>query len=181
MRRLRWRKEFSTAAPPVDLAALRKAALMERPAVTGMHAQVTMAESGLKLAKAQQLPDYEFRVSYKNSQTDMTFDKWKYEFMFMIPLWGDRVRAEIKSANAGLAAAQASLQNMKNMTELDVQMALTEAQVSWSQIELYRTTLVPQAEQTYQAALVGYTNGKVDFMTVGGEPEYAAQYQAGRL
>ena len=52
------------------------------------------------------------------------------------------------------------------MTELDVQMALTEAQSSWRQIELYKNTIVPQAEQTYQAAIIGYTNGKVDFMTV---------------
>ncbi|MPN64994.1 hypothetical protein SDC9_212773 [bioreactor metagenome] len=26
--------------------------------------------------------------------------------------------------------------------------------------------MVPQAEQTYQAGVVGYTNGKVDFMAV---------------
>lgn len=159
-------EEFSTAAPPADLAALRKSALTERPAVSGMHAQVAMAESGLKLAKAQSLPDFEFKVSYKKSQMEMVNDTWKYEFMLMVPLWGDRVKAEIRSAKAGLEAAQASLQSMRNMTELDVQMALTEAQVTWRQIELYRTTLVPQAEQTYQAALVGYTNGKVDFMTV---------------
>lgn len=159
-------EEFSATPPPVDLAAIRKAALEQRPAVTGMQYQVTMAENGLKLAKAQQLPDFEFRIAYKKSQMEMVNDTWKYEFMLMVPLWGDRVRAEIKSADAGLAAAQASLQNMKNMTELDVQMALTEAQVAWRQIDLYRTTLVPQAEQTYQAALVGYTNGKVDFMTV---------------
>jgi outer membrane protein TolC len=55
---------------------------------------------------------------------------------------------------------------MQNMTGLDLQMALTEAQSAWRQIDLYKNTVIPQAEQTYQAGIVSYTNGKVDFMAV---------------
>ena len=86
--------------------------------------------------------------------------------MAMFPIWQGKNKAEIKAAEAGYEASQAALQNMKNMAELDVQMALTEAQTSWRQIELYESTIVPQAEQNYQAAVVGYTHGKADFMTV---------------
>ena len=91
---------------------------------------------------------------------------WKIEVMAMLPIWQGKNKAEIKAAQAGLEASQAALQNMKNMTELDVQMTLTEAQATWRQIELYKNTIIPQAEQTYHAAVVGYTNGKVDLMTV---------------
>ncbi|MPN55718.1 hypothetical protein SDC9_203402 [bioreactor metagenome] len=52
------------------------------------------------------------------------------------------------------------------MTDLDLQMALAEAQAAWRQIDLYKNTVIPQAEQTYQAGVVSYTNGKVDFMAV---------------
>ena len=53
---------------------------------------------------------------------------------------------------------------MRNMAVLDVQMAVVEAQSAWRRIDLYKNTIVPVAEQTLQAGIVGYTNGKVDFM-----------------
>jgi outer membrane protein, heavy metal efflux system len=55
---------------------------------------------------------------------------------------------------------------MQNMTQLDVQMSLTKAQSAWRQIDLYQRNIIPQADQTYQASMVSYTNGKVDVMTV---------------
>ena len=45
-------------------------------------------------------------------------------------------------------------------------MALVEAQTYWRQIDLYKNNIVPQAEQAFQAGVISYTNGKVDFMAV---------------
>lgn len=84
----------------------------------------------------------------------------------MIPLWGEKNQAEVKSANASLEASKASLENMKNMQAMDIQMALSDAQAFWRQIELYQKVVIPQSEQTYQAAMVGYGSGKVDLMDV---------------
>ena len=144
-----------------------------------------MAQNGVELAKMQKLPDFEVTLGYKKNKEPMIEAQadpmdpmnatlmleerkptWKIEVMAMFPIWQGKNKAEVKAAQASLEASQAALQNMQNMTELDVQMALTEAQASWRQIELYKNTIIPQAEQTYQAAVIGYTNGKVDFMTV---------------
>lgn len=162
-------EEFSAPAPDFDLAKLQQEAQAGKPAVVGMERQVEMAKNGVELAQKQQLPDYQFRIAYKDrkqSGMDAAPDTWKMEFMVMLPLWQDKNKAEIKSATANLEAAQASLTNMQNMTGLDLEMALTEAQSAWRRIDLYKNTIVPQAEQTYQAGIVGYTNGKVDFMAV---------------
>lgn len=163
------KEEFSAPPPDFDLAALRKDAQAGKPAVVGMERKVDMAKNGVELAKKQQLPDYQFSIGYKDrkqTMMDTQPDTWKMEFMVMLPLWQGKNKAETKSAAASLDAAQASLDNMKNMTELDLQMALTEAQSAWRQIGLYKNTVIPQAEQTYQAGVVSYTNGKVDFMAV---------------
>lgn len=173
------KEEFTAPPPNFDLADLIKTAAEGKPSVMGMQYQVEMAQNGIDLAKKQQLPDFEVRLGYKKNREPMAeyddmgqvmLDKrkptWKIEVMAMLPIWDKKNKAEIKAAQANLEASQAALQNMKNMTELDVQMALTEAQTSWRQIDLYKNTIIPQAEQTYQAAVVGYTNGKVDFMTV---------------
>ena len=184
------KEEFNAPPPNFDLAGLVKTATTEKPSIAGMQHGVAMAESGLTLAKKQQLPDFELSFGYKKNKETMVAPNpmwdatmimspsdspvmfeprkptWRVELMAMLPIWQGKNKAEIKSAQAGLEASKAALQNMKNMTELDVQMTLTEAQATWRQIELFRTTIIPQAEQTYQAAVVGYTNGKVDFMTV---------------
>ncbi|MEG6586362.1 TolC family protein [Dendrosporobacter sp. 1207_IL3150] len=163
-------EEFNSPPPNFNLASLQKTASETRPALIGMKSQVEMAQNGINLAKKEQLPDFELQLGYKTYKQEEMMpvkpDNWKVGFMVMLPIWQDKNSAQIKSASAGLEAAQASLNNMENMTSLDVQMALTEAQSSWRQVELFKSTVIPQAEQTYQAGVVGYTNGKVDFMAV---------------
>ncbi|AJQ26252.1 TolC family protein [Pelosinus fermentans] len=163
------KEEFSAPPPDFDLTSLQTEAQAGKPAVVGMEQQVEMAKNGVELAKKQQLPDYQFSIGYKDrkqTMMDTTPDTWKMEVMVMLPIWQGKNKAEIKSAAASLEAAQASLATMQSMTELDLQMALTEAQSAWRQIDLYKNTVIPQAEQTYQAGVVSYTNGKVDFMAV---------------
>ncbi|WP_188399730.1 TolC family protein [Sporomusa sp. GT1] len=177
------KEEFTAPPPNFDLAGLIKTATESKSSVVGMQYQADMAQNGIDLAKKQKLPDFEVSLGYKKNKEPMidvmpmsgmdpkimVEDRkpaWSIEVMAMFPIWQGKNKAEIKAAEAGYEASQAALQNMRNMAELDVQMALTEAQTSWRQIELYESTIVPQAEQSYQAAVVGYTHGKADFMTV---------------
>ncbi|WP_378956307.1 TolC family protein [Pelosinus sp. sgz500959] len=165
------KEEFNAPPPNFDLTALQKTASELKPSVLGMKYQVDMAQNGLELAKKQQLPDYELQLGYKRyKKTDMPendkSNTWRIGVMAMIPIWQDKNQAQIKSAVSTIEATKATLTNMQNMTTLDIQMSLVEAQSAWRQIDLYKNTIIPQAEQTYQAGVVGYTNGKVDFMAV---------------
>ncbi|MDF2501870.1 MAG: czcC [Anaerosporomusa subterranea] len=174
---------FRTTAPTQTFDTLSKQSL-SGPAVRGMEQQVEMAKNGVDLAKRLSNPDFELslgRKSYKSMTTagpadpsmggmpgpDVTTRQpstWSIGVMAMIPLWGDKNQAEVKSANSNLEASQAALQNMKNMQAMDIQMALSDAQAYWRQIELYQKVVIPQSEATYQAAIVGYGSGKVDMM-----------------
>lgn len=161
------KEEFNAPPPNFDLASLQAAAGSAKPSVQGMQAQVEMAENGLRLAKKQAtLPDFQVSLGYKDYRGEMAADTWKVGVMAMLPLWGGKNQADIRAANASLEASKAALAGMRNMAGLDVQMALTDSQTAWSQIDLYKNTIVPQAEQSYQAAVVAYTNGKADFMAV---------------
>ena len=165
------KEEFSTREPDYDLAVLQKTAAENKPSVQEMKSQLEMAQNGIQLAKKQILPDYEIQLGYKRyKRTDMpetdTPNVWRIGIMAMLPIWHDKNQGQVKAAVAGEGAAQAALANMQNMTALDVQMTLTEAQSTWRQIGLYQNTIVPQAEQTLQAGIINYTNGKVDFMAV---------------
>ncbi len=164
------KEEFSASPHNFDLAGLKQQAVDGKPAVISMQRQVEMAQAGVELAKKQKkLPDFEVGVTYKDrKQTEMQTqpDTWKISAMAMLPIWQDKNNGQIKSAVANLDAANASLTNMQNMTSLDIQMALTEAQTAYRKIDLYQNTIIPEAEVSYQAGVVGYTNSKVDFMAV---------------
>ena len=167
------KEEFTAPPPNFDLGALQKAAAENKPAVQSMQRQVDMGQRGVELAQKQKLPDFEFQLGYKDYKAEEATmgapsqqDTWRVGVMAMIPIWQGKNQGQIKSAAANLDATKASLTNMQNMTSLDIQMALVESQSAWRQIDLYKNTIIPQAEQTYQAGLVGYTNGKVDFMAV---------------
>lgn len=165
------KEEFTAPPPNFDLGALQKSAAENKPAVLSMQRQVEMGQRGVELAQKQKLPDYELQLGYKSyKKTEMPEDfkpnTWKVGVMAMLPIWQGKNQGQIKSAAADLDASKASLTNMQNMTSLDIQMALVEAQSAWRQIDLYKNTIIPQAEQTYQAGIVGYTNGKVDFMAL---------------
>jgi outer membrane protein TolC len=181
------KEEFPAPRPDFDLAVLQKDAMSANPAVVSMERQVDMARNGVTLAKKQQLPDFQFSIGYniikrtKTAQSDpmgsgmgvtqsssmgSQSDTWKVGLMIMLPLWGGINKAEIKAAEAGVDVAKALLDGMKNMTDLDLQMALTEAESAWRQINLYETTVIPQAEQTYRAGIASYINGQVDFIAV---------------
>lgn len=158
------KEEFTAPSPNFDLATLQQTAVQTKPAVVGMQRQLEMAQNGTDLARKQKLPDFELQYAYKDYIEQP--NTWRIGVMAMLPIWQGKNEGQIKSAQANLDAAKASLTNMQNMTALDIQMALVEAQSSWRQIDLYKTTIVPQAEQTFQAGVVAYTNGKVDFMAI---------------
>jgi outer membrane protein TolC len=187
------KEEFLAPMPDFDSGALKKDALTGKPSVVSMERQVDMARNGVLLAQKKSLPDFQFSIGYKdrkNTGGDSEPDSvepdpmgaknvqsavsgmssqtngWKVELMVMLPLWGGLNKAEVKAAEAGVEVARASLDGMKSMTDLDLQMALTEAQSAWRQIGLYENVVIPQAEQTYQAGVVSYTNGRSDFMAV---------------
>jgi outer membrane protein TolC len=103
---------------------------------------------------------------YSLEMAETTKKTWKIGFMVMIPLWFGQYKAKIDSASEGVQAARAALLDMRNMTGMELSMAVNDAQSSRRLINLYNNTVIPQAEQTYRAVIVGYTNGRENFMSV---------------
>lgn len=148
-------EDFPAPPPNFDLDKLQARAIAEKPALLGMQYKVDMAKNGVDLAKKKKKPDFALEFKYndrKPGEMGESEDTWSIEVMTMLPIWGGKNRAEVKGAQAGLESAQASYEAMKNMTALDVQMALTKAQSAWRQIDLYQKNIIPQADQTYQAS-----------------------------
>lgn len=77
-----------------------------------------------------------------------------------LPLWGPSYRDSMSAARAESAAHMADRDAAQNAAEAALEEALSRVRDAQRRIELYRDTLIPQAETTFQSVLGGYQTGR---------------------
>lgn len=149
---------------PLDAAALRERVLARNPQLAAEDSRIRAAERNKDVVWSNRYPEFTFGVA--PIQTGNRISEWELMFEINIPLQQDARRADEREALSMLSAAQARKEAAASelLSQLGEQLAALEAA---RQVEsLTRTSLLPQAELTLQAALAGYETGKVDFATV---------------
>ena len=160
-------EEFSNAGPEFDLETARRLS-QNNPAIQSMTRELEMARANLAMAKAAFWPDFKMEMggSYSLDMQKTMKKSWKAGVMVMLPLWFGQYKAKLNAANAGAAAAQAALADMRNMAGMELAMAQAEVRSAFRLERLYEKTVIPQTEQTWQTAITAYQNGRADFMSV---------------
>jgi outer membrane protein TolC len=70
----------------------------------------------------------------------------------------------VQEAAAAVAVARAQQQTVENMTRFQINDLLAKLRATDQVATLYRTTILPQGEQSLEAARVGYRAGKAGFL-----------------
>ncbi len=83
---------------------------------------------------------------------------------FTIPLWQEPRKAKIREATAGIAEMQAQLNLSRSDLQLRIQDAHFRLQSTRSIIELYRTRLIPDAEQALKLNQDSYAASTTTFI-----------------
>jgi outer membrane protein, heavy metal efflux system len=156
-------------APRLVPASLDNAALAERlkarnPQLFAQDAGIRAAERNRDVAYRNRYPDLALGISPIQTRNRIT--EWELMLEMNIPLQQDSRRSQEREAERMLEASRARRQASANqlLTELAENVSAFEAA---RRIEtLSRGDLLPQAELTFQSALAGYQNGKVDFATL---------------
>ncbi len=148
----------------LDYAALEDRVRGRNPRLFADDAAIKSAEKKRELAYKERYPDFMLGVTpvqYSNSVKE-----WQLMVEFNIPLQQSTRRAMERESESMLSAARAR----KDATANEVLSGLAE---NLSGIEAARrtemlatTSLLPQAELTFNSALAAYENGKVDFATL---------------
>jgi len=150
---------------PLDLAPdqLMVTALERNPRLRQMEAEVRMAESGIRLAHQSRLPDYNVGVEADVKASPVM---WRPTLGITLPIWRDKIAAEIGSAQATKQAAQARL------SAEEIQLAVEFADKSFMYREATRNlrllteALLPKARQSLEVARVSYSSGRTDFINL---------------
>ncbi|MEO8047955.1 MAG: TolC family protein [Nitrospirota bacterium] len=140
-------------------------ALNDRPELKAAELDVQRSEQSRALAQRQYYPD--FNVAVQRFQNYQATDGFGAYVAMSIPFtfWTKpKYDAGVQEAAAAVAVAQAQQHNLENMTRFQVNDLLAKFLATDQVATLYRTTILPQAEQSLESARVGYRVGKGSFL-----------------
>ena len=144
---------------------LHSLALNDRPEIKAAELDVQRNEQSHALAKRQYYPD--FNVSFRRFQNFQANDGYGAYVAMSIPFafWTKpKYDAGVQEAEAAVAGARAQQHTLENLTRFQINDLLAKLRATDQVATLYRTTILPQAEQSLESARTGYRAGKAGFL-----------------
>ena len=151
-------------AARLDYATLDQRLQARNPLLFAETARVTAAEKSRELAYRNRYPD--FSVGVSPIQTGSRVNQWDLMVEINIPLQQESRRSQEREAQSMLSAAQSRQQATQNQLQADLAENIAALDAAQRIEKLVRSSLLPQAQMTFEAALAAYENGKVDFATL---------------
>ncbi len=160
------------ATPPLpDRSRAMAIALQYRQELRQAGIAIARDQTSLSLARMDRLPDFTFGVDYTqvnrnifSNPPDNGHDAVMASVSVNVPIWFGKLNAEEREARKRLDQSRATANDVRNSVQADVQSAWVRAQLSHDQLLLYRQTLVPQAEQSFEATRAGYESARSNFI-----------------
>jgi len=152
------------AAVKLEHAALEERVRARNPQIFTDDARVKAAEKSRDLAYKNRYPDFTFGLS--PTQSGGSFKEWGIMVEINIPLQQSSRRSQERESEAMLLATRARKESTKNQVLAELSSNLSGLEAARQTEMLMAKSLLPQAELTFQAAVTGYQNGKVDFATL---------------
>ena len=148
---------------------LREAALDNRPLLKSLNAGIEKGKAGHKLAEKEFYPD--FNVSFEYMQRDQFEgsngdDMYSLGVTFNLPVQRNRRHAMAAESSSETIMATEELKSMKNSIDSGISDLLAQLERRRKLVDLYKTGIIPQAEQSLESATIGYRVNKVDFLTL---------------
>ncbi|HWS15747.1 MAG TPA: TolC family protein, partial [Candidatus Methylomirabilis sp.] len=148
-----------------DLAGIYEA---ERPARKAAQARVHRGDSSVRMANLAGRPEFEVSFSYmqRDAMPDGTkrSDMVSSMVMMTLPIWRrEKIEPGIREMEAEKRMAGRELANLDLEASNSIGRSLATMESRRRSAMLYRTTLIPQAEQSFQATAESYRVGKTDY------------------
>lgn len=146
-------------------AALREAA-REHPRVAAAATMATSSAAEARAAKAARAPSLVAGLDWiavgdaPTPVPDSGKDAVIVTAGMSLPLWGRSYRDSIRGANAEREAYLADEEAARQSADAALETALSAVRDAQRRIDLYRDTLIPQAETTFRSVLGGYQSGR---------------------
>ncbi|MDP3688118.1 MAG: TolC family protein, partial [Sulfurimicrobium sp.] len=151
-------------ADKLDQNALQDNLRARNPLLSAEAARVNAATKSRELVYRNRYPDFNLGVSPLQSGNQVK--EWGLMVEFNLPLQQESRRAQERESQSMLAAAESRREATQNQLLADLAENISELNAAQRTEILAHNSQLPQAELSFNAALAGYENGKVDFSTL---------------
>ena len=148
----------------LEVSLLQDKLTKKNPQIATQSAQIAVADASLRLVEKNRYPDVILGIS--PIQRGSRIDSGEAMVEVNIPIRFETRHAQESESVAMLAAAKERQQSITNQVTGELVENLAAFKAAESQEQLITSTLIPQADLTFQSALAGYESGKVDFATL---------------
>lgn len=154
-------KNFELTTMDLNSEKLFAKAIERNPRLKMMEADVERAEAALRLAYKSRVPD--FKVGLEADAMAMPI-LYTPEFGISLPIWRDKIKAEIAAAQSNKQAAE----NRLSVEQIGLVVELAEKRFAYHSsmrnIQLLHERLLPKARQSFEVARTSYEGNKIGFL-----------------
>lgn len=167
----------AVAAPPdpplaaidTPLEDLQSKAETMRPMYAAYRSLIDRYQAQHKLAELDYNPDFKVGLAYtfrEPNNADSGTDFAGIEVGINLPIFRDKRGAAASEAAAGTRMALAQYNDFRNQVLFNIQDAYSQVQTNHDQAKLYKSGIIPQANQALESAINGYQVGKIPFLNL---------------
>jgi outer membrane protein, heavy metal efflux system len=148
---------------------LRETAHDKRPQIKSLIMLANKGMAGHRLARKEFYPDFNLSLEYmfrEASMNDPGYNMFSLGVTFNLPFQQERRRAMLAESSSETDMAVEELNGLKNSIDYAINDSLAQMERRRKLVELYKSGIIPQAEQSLESAVISYRVGKVDFLTL---------------
>jgi outer membrane protein TolC len=141
----------------------------KRPQVKNLIALADKGVASHRLARKEFFPDFNLSFEYmfrEASMNDPGYNMFSLGVTFNLPFQQEKRRAMLAESSSETDMAVEELNGLKNSIGYTINDTLAQMERRRKLVELYKTGIIPQAEQSLESAVISYRVGKVDFLTL---------------
>lgn len=154
---------FETTPLEVDPDQLWQTAMSRNPALRTMAAEVRAAEASLAMANRSRYPDFTVGLEADIKASPVMA---RPSLGVTLPIWRDKIAAEIASAQSAKQAGEARLAAEQIMVAVDLAEKTFMFREATRNQALIERDLLPKAQQSLEVARSAYVTGRTGFLDV---------------
>lgn len=154
---------FEAGPPPPPADEVLAIAAARNPSLRQMEADVRRGEAMLGLARTSRVPDFSVGIEADVKASPVM---WRPTASVTLPIWRDKIEAEIAAAQADKRSAEARLTAEQVSLAAELASMLYMYRESARNAALFGSTLLARARQSLDAARTGYSTGRSTFLDV---------------
>jgi len=155
--------KFESTPLEVSTDTLLDKALAENLRLKALSADVHAAEAAIRLAQKARMPDTSVGLMADAKMEPTLYRPWG---TVSIPLWRDKLAAQVAEAQANKRAGEARLSAEQIALAVDVAGRAYVYRETTRNLALLQTELLPKQRQSLEVARTAYLGGQVDFLNL---------------